>query len=95
MIIGSLRIRLLLRDCHTLKEKRAVIRSLKQNLQNKFNISVAEVDFHDVWQSAEIGVAAVGADTPFVRDVLSNVEGYVRYFGGVEVVDLQAETFGD
>lgn len=95
MIVGTLRIRLLLRDSHSLKEKRSVIRSLKQNLQNKFNISVAETDHQDVWQTAEIGVAAVGADTPFVREVLMKVEGFVRYFGGVEVVDTESETFGD
>jgi len=95
MILGSLRIRLYLRDSHSLKEKRSVIRSLIQNVRNKFNVSVSEVDFQDVWQTAEVGVAAVGSDTPFVREVLTHVEGYVRYFGGVEVTDVHAETFGD
>ena len=95
MIVGTLRIRLLLRDSHSLKQKRSVIRSLKQNLHNKFNISVSEVEHQDVWQTAEIGVAAVGVDTPFVREVLTTVENYVRYFGGVELVDAKSETFQD
>ena len=42
-----------------------------------------------------LGIAAVGTDTPFVQSVLSSVEGYVRYFGGVTVIDSQYETFGE
>jgi len=48
-----------------------------------------------VWQSAEIGAATVGTDTPFVQSVLTNVVNYVRFFGGVELVDSQQEIFGD
>ncbi|HEU4339024.1 MAG TPA: DUF503 domain-containing protein [Planctomycetota bacterium] len=95
MIIGSLKFRLHLRDCHSLKEKRRVIKSLKDQLSNKFNISVAEVEDQDQWQVAEIGIAAVGTDTAFVQSVLSSVEGWVRFFGGVTVIDTQTETFGD
>ena len=78
-----------------MKEKRRVLKSLKDQLSNKFNISVAEVEDQDEWQLAEIGIAAVGTDTPFVHSVLSSVEGFVRYFGGVTVIDAQSETFGD
>ena len=95
MIVGTLKFRLHLRDCHSLKEKRRVIKSLKDQLSNKFNISVAEVDEQDEWQFAELGIAAVGTDTPFVHSVLSTVEGFVRFFGGVTVIDAQTETFGD
>jgi len=95
LIVGTLKFRLHLRDCHSLKEKRRVIKSLKDQLSNKFNISVAEVDEQDEWQFAELGIAAVGTDTPFVHSVLSTVEGFVRFFGGVTVIDAQTETFGD
>ena len=95
MIIGSLKFRLHLRDCHSLKEKRRVIKSLKDTLSNKFNISVAETDEQDVWQTAEIGIAAVGSDGAFVQSVLTNVVNYVRFFGGVELVDSQQDIFGD
>ena len=95
MIVGTLKFRLHLRDAHSLKEKRRVIKSLKDQLGHKFNISVAEVEDQDQWQFAEIGIAAVGTDTPFVQSVLTSVENYVRYFGGVTVIDAQSETFGD
>ncbi len=94
MIVGTLRVRLLLRDAHSLKDKRRVIRSLKTHLQNKFNLAVAEVDHHDVWQTAELGLVTVGGDNRFVMSVLSGVENFLRYFGGVVVTDLQTETYG-
>lgn len=95
MIVGTLKLRLVLRESHSLKDKRRVIKSLKDTLSNKFNISVAETDEQDVWQTAEIGVASVGTDGSFVQSVLTSVVNYVRYFGGVELVDSQQELYGD
>jgi len=95
VIVGTLRLRLVLRESHSLKDKRRVLRSLKDTLANKFNIAVAETAEQDVWQSAELGVATVGADAPFVQSVLSNVVNYARFFGGVELVDSQQEIYGE
>ena len=95
MIVGTLKIRLVLRESHSLKDKRRVLKSLKDTLSNKFNISVAETDEQDVWQTAEIGVAAVGTDGPFVQSVRTNVVNYVRSCGGVELVDSEQELYGD
>lgn len=95
MIVGTLKLRLVLRESHSLKDKRRVIKSLKDTLSNKFNISVAETDEQDVWQTAQVGVAAVGTDGPFVQSVLTSVVNYVRFFGGVELVDAQQELYGD
>lgn len=94
MIVGTLKLRLLLRGAHSLKDKRRVIRSLKDTLGNKFNVAVAETEDQDVWKSAELGLATVGTDGPFVQSVLSNVVDYVRYFGGVELVDAEQELYG-
>lgn len=95
MIVGTLKLRLVLRESHSLKDKRRVIKSLKDTLSNKFNISVAETDEQDVWQTAEIGIASVGTDGSFVQSVLTSVVNYVRFFGGVELVDTQQELYGD
>ena len=95
MIVGTLKLRLVLRESHSLKDKRRVIKSLKDTLSNKFNISVAETDEQDVWQTAQIGIAVVGTDGSFVQSVLSGVLNYVRFFGGVELVDSQQELYGE
>ena len=95
MTVGVLQLELSVPDAFSLKDKRRVIKSLKDTLSNKFNISVAETDEQDVWQTAEVGVAAVGTDGSFVQSVLTNVVNYVRFFGGVELVDSQQELYGD
>jgi uncharacterized protein len=95
MIVGTLKLRLYLRDCHSLKEKRRILRSLKDTLHNKFNVSAAETAEMDVWQTAEIGVAAVGNDGEHVQSVLSTLLSFVRFFGGVEVVAEEQELYGE
>jgi uncharacterized protein YlxP (DUF503 family) len=95
MIVGTLKLRFVLRESHSLKDKRRVIKGLKDTLSNKFNVAVAETDDQDVWQSAELGLATVGADGSFVQSVLTNVVNYVRFYGGVELVDQEQEIFGD
>jgi hypothetical protein len=95
MIVGTLKMRLHLRECRSLKDKRRVIRSLKDTVRNRFNVAVAETDEQDAWQTAQIGVATVGTDTPFVESVLSSVVNYVRCFGGVELIDQEHETYGE
>lgn len=95
MIVGTLKLRLAMRDCHSLKEKRGVVKSLKDRLSNTFNVSVAETDLQDVWQSAEVGIATVGNETPFVDSVLAHVVDKVRTMPEVVIVDYETETFGD
>ena len=73
MIVGTLKLRFVLRDSHSLKDKRRVIKGLKDTLSNKFNVAVAETDEQDVWQSAELGLATVVSDGSCVQSVLTNV----------------------
>jgi uncharacterized protein YlxP (DUF503 family) len=91
MTVGVLRIRGLLRGCHSLKEKRQVLRSLKDRLRHTFNVAVAEVADQDFCQALEVGVATVGTDPAFVNSVLSNVLNLVNAFRGLELVDHDIE----
>jgi len=59
---------------HSLKEKRHVVKSLKDRLRNKFNVSVAEIDDQDLHNSAVIAVAAVSSSKDFAGKVLRSVE---------------------
>jgi len=54
----------------SLKDKRMVVRSIKDRLRSKFNVAVAETDHQDVWQRAAISVATVGSDSSYVRQAL-------------------------
>jgi uncharacterized protein YlxP (DUF503 family) len=72
--IGLLTLHLHIEHAHSLKDKRQVVRSLKDHLRKRFNVSVAELDFQDNWQLSLIGVATVSSSEPFARQILESVE---------------------
>src|SRR5258708_23662101 len=59
--IGALTLELRIEDAHSLKDKRHVVRGLKDRLRHKFNVSVAEIGSQDVWQHAVIAIVAVAS----------------------------------
>jgi len=59
---------------HSLKDRRQVVRSLKDQLRQGFNISVAELDEAVTWQSATIGVAAISSSRDYLRGQMEEVE---------------------
>ena len=93
MIVGTLYIRLAIRSARSLKDKRRVIKGLKERLRNRFNVSISEVDSQDSRQSAVLGVAMVGTDTQYVNSVLSKLVDHVRSAPGAELVDYELEMF--
>jgi uncharacterized protein YlxP (DUF503 family) len=91
MIVGSLRVRLLLREARTLKDKRQVVRSIMDRLRNGFNISVAEVDAHDNRQLAVLGIALVGSEVYPVRQTLQQIVEALRRHPVAEFVDHELD----
>lgn len=73
MVIGSLVLEVYIPQAHSLKEKRMVIRPIIEKLRNKFNVSVAEVDNQDSWQSATIAVVTVSTDKKHMEKILQQV----------------------
>jgi uncharacterized protein len=74
MPIISLRLELVIEQSHSLKDRRQVVRSLKDKLRQGFNISVAELDEAVTWQSATIGVAAVSNSRDYLSGLMRQVE---------------------
>ena len=72
--IGVLTLELRLEHSHSLKEKRHVVESLKDRLRHKFNVSVAEIDYQDLWQRSVVAAVTVSPDRPFAEKVLRAVE---------------------
>jgi uncharacterized protein YlxP (DUF503 family) len=77
MRVGLLRVRLVLRESRSLKDKRGVVKSIKDKLRSRFNISVAEVGGLSSRQVAELGIAFVSNDGRFIESTLSKVLGFV------------------
>ena len=88
MHAASLRIELYLRECRSLKAKRAAIRPIIDGLARRHRVSVSEVDHHDAWHLATVGVAAVAPSHARLGDLLDSVERFVWSFPEVEVLRI-------
>jgi hypothetical protein len=73
MPVGLLTLDLHIADAQSLKDKRQVLRSLKDKLRQKFNVAVAEMDHHDAWQRSVVGVVTLANEEKYVREVLQKV----------------------
>jgi len=87
MVVGTLEMILLIRESRTLKDKRRVIKSLKDRLGHRFAVSVAEVDSLDNCQQGHLGVAVVSNDSRHAMEVLSKVVDFVRGSLRAELID--------
>ncbi|OFW02484.1 MAG: hypothetical protein A3I61_15760 [Acidobacteria bacterium RIFCSPLOWO2_02_FULL_68_18] len=70
MVIGLLSVELHIPYAQSLKDKRMVLRRVKDRLQ-KFNVAVSEVEYQDVWQRAGLGVVAISTTTEHVERELA------------------------
>ena len=80
--------------CSSLKEKRHVVKALTGSLRSKFNVSVAEVDHHELWQRTTIAVSAVSGDGFQVKRVMHQVERHIETFPAVELIDAALSLHG-
>jgi len=73
MPVGLLTLELHIADAQSLKDKRQVLRSLKDRLRAHFNVAVAELDFEDTWQRSVVGVVTLSNEEHHVEEVLQKV----------------------
>ncbi|MDA1312529.1 MAG: DUF503 domain-containing protein [Acidobacteria bacterium] len=91
LTIGLLTLHLQIEAAHSLKEKRQVVRGLKDRLRNRFNVSVAEVDGQDTWQRSVIAVVTVSGDRPRVEEQLAKIEADAARLLGGDLVSSEVE----
>ena len=91
MIIGLLEIKLSMPGNYSLKDKRMILRSLKDRVHQKFNVSIAEVGAHDKWCTALLAAAVVTSDRAHAHQVLESVVAFVRGRGDAVLTDYQIE----
>ncbi len=94
MRMGFMRASLMLPASHSLKEKRRPLRSLMERIRNRFHVSVAEVDAHDLHQRAVIGVALVAADGGVLAREMQAVREFIYNNPECQVLDIEERTFG-
>jgi uncharacterized protein YlxP (DUF503 family) len=89
MLVALERFDLRIPGCGSLKEKRHVVKTLTAAIRRKFNVSVAEVDHHDLWQRTTLGVSVVATDGYHAKRVLHEVEKLVDHWGEVEIIEAE------
>lgn len=91
VIVGLCTIELFIPDSLSLKDKRQVLLSMKDRLHQKFNLSVAEVDGHGLWQKTVLALACVANDGRHVNQVLDKALNVIRGNPAVEIVQSRVE----
>ena len=102
-MIAYLMLEIRIEGAHSLKDKRQVVRSVKDSLRNHFNVAVAEIDASEAWQRATIGVVSISDSRDYLDGLMRNVERHairVANKAGGEVTDsfldfLPEAEFGD
>jgi uncharacterized protein YlxP (DUF503 family) len=90
MPIAHLTLELRIEGAQSLKDRRQVLRSLKDRLRSSFNISVAEIDPTELWQSATLGVVAISSSRDYLDGLMKKVESAATRIAnnhGAEITD--------
>jgi len=87
VVVGVIAWELHIDGCNSLKEKRAILRSLKDRLRARHNVSVAETDYQDTWQRAELSAAIVSSDRRRAQGMLSRINSAVESDLRVRIID--------
>ena len=97
MFVGLAKVVLVLGQSHSLKEKRMVLRRIKDRVRERLGVVVNEVGDHDVWQRAELGVAVASGDRRHALEVIDSVVRAIAACGGGDVVAVakDAVAYGD
>lgn len=91
LVVGVLEARLRVRSSRSLKAKRKVARSILDRLRSRYNVSVAEIDDQDLWQSLVIGVVKAGSDTGVVVRELEEIVRQLGMHPHAELLDHELE----
>lgn len=90
MPVAQLTLELRIEHAQSLKDRRQVLRSLKDRLRTGFNVSVSELDPTDLWQTATVGVVAISSSRDYLEGLMKQVEAAATRIcnqHGAEVAD--------
>src|SRR5215831_2716884 len=89
-MIAYLTLEIRIEGAHSLKDRRQVVRSVKDGLRTRFNVAVAELDPSDLWQRATLGIVSISSSRDYLDGLMRNVEHFavrVANNSGGEVTD--------
>src|SRR4029079_12378383 len=97
MVVGVCKVTLMVPESHSLKEKRMVIRRIKDRVSNKFNCAIAEVGDQDDWQSVQLGFAVVSNEHGFSQSMVQKILQFIEDLAVAKVIDDEQDfvPYGD
>ena len=90
-VVGILQFTVMIRGSYSLKDKRRVVRSIKDRLRHRHNVSLAEVDAHEILNQAVLGIAMMGSDSKYVEAGLRKILDQLRMHPEAELIDHSLE----
>lgn len=93
MTIGFLQIGLMLPDTKSLKDKRSIISRIKNQIRNKFNVSIAEIGHGDKLGRSLVGITTISNDNKIVHNTLIKVEDFIETNFNVRLTERKIELF--
>lgn len=87
MLIGICTIDIIVIGSGSLKGKRQVVKSLKDRIRQSYNVSIAEIDNHDLWQRVTLGIACVGIDKKHINSVLDRTVNFLQKNQSIQLLD--------
>ena len=91
MVVAIAQLTLIIHDNNSLKGKRKVVKSLIEKVRHRFEASVAEVEDHDLWQKAKIGIALVGNDARLLSTRLDQIASFIENQHMAEISESRVE----
>lgn len=93
MSVGVMTLEIRIPYAHSLKEKRAVLRKVRERLRNRFNVAVAELDHQDVWQRATLGVVSISSSRGSLETTLRGALAESEKILGLDLAEHWVEFF--
>jgi uncharacterized protein YlxP (DUF503 family) len=92
MVYAVLVLDLRFADCRSLKDKRSILKPLLHRLHKEFNVSAAEVDKNDAWNSSTIACGLISNEKQFAESCLAKISDFInKYFSGVDILNFSIQ----
>jgi len=91
MVVGICQLDIRIHGNNSLKGKRQVIKQIVDRTKSRFNVSIAEVGDHDLWQRTKIGFSIVGNDRRHINSRLDTIKNFIEQFYPAEIIDSEWE----
>ena len=82
---------ILLPDTHSLKDKRSILSHIKNRVRKQFNVSVAELRYHDQFNRTLLGIVTINNEKIIIDQILNRVEQFIELYTGIQVLNRKVE----